>query len=259
MLVSERRDYLPLMGTEFNPDQFSHIYPDGIERHWWHIARSAIVARELTRLCPGRPVLDIGCGRGVTLSHLRRRGIEAYGVEPADVAPVSGTGAWIYRGARAEDLDRAERDRFSVVTLLDVIEHLSDPVEFLEAVASRYANLEHVIVTVPACPELWTNYDEYNGHFRRYEPAMIEELAHSLDWTLVRQRFFFRSLYFPIRVVARRTGRRSTRIRAPDGLAVAAHRALARLLLMEYRLPLGSLPGSSIIASFHTSTLRPAP
>ena len=238
------------MHTEFTPNQFSQIYPDGIEHHWWHLARSQVVASELSRVCPDQPVLDIGCGRGVTLLHLRRRGVAAYGVEPGSVEPLSGTEAYIFTGMAAEDLSEADRNRFSVVMLLDVIEHLPDPVSFLKDIADRYPNLGHVIVTVPAGPELWTNYDEFNGHYRRYTPEMIRDIAGQLAWGLAGQTYFFRLLYPPLRILSLSGRPRSTRIVAPGARMVSAHRALARLLLLEHRAPLGNLPGSSILASF---------
>jgi len=238
------------MHTEFTPNQFSQIYPDGIENHWWQLARSRIVARELSRVCPDQPVLDIGCGRGVTLLHLRRLGIACYGVEPARVDPLPGTAAHIFRGMGAEELDKTDRDRFGVVLLLDVIEHLPDPVSFLEGIADRYRNLGHVIVTVPACPELWTNYDEFNGHYRRYTPDMIQDIAGRLSWELVGRTYFFRLLYPPLWLLSRSGRPRSTNISPPGVRMASAHRALARLLLLEHRAPLGNLRGSSIIASF---------
>ena len=239
-----------MMQTEFTPRQFGQIYPDGIQHHWWHLARSRIVASELSRVCPDQPVLDIGCGRGVTLLHLRHKGVECYGVEPGSVDPLSGAEAHIFSGVSAEDLNQADRDRFSVVMLLDVIEHLPDPVSFLKGIEHRYPNLGHVIVTVPACPELWTNYDEFNGHYRRYTPAMIREIAGRLAWGLARQTYFFRLLYPPLWFLSRSGRPRSTRISAPAGHMASAHRELARLLLLEHRAPLGSLKGSSILASF---------
>ena len=208
------------------------------------------MANELSRVCPDRAVLDIGCGRGVTLLHLRHHGVACYGVEPGSVDPLSGAEAYIFGGVSAEDLNQADRDRFSVVMLLDVIEHLPDPVSFLKGIEDRYPNLGHVIVTVPACPELWTNYDEFNGHYRRYTPDMITDMAGQLSWELAGQTYFFRLLYPPMRFLSRFGRPRSTRIVAPGARVASAHRALARLLLPEHRAPLGSLKGSSILASF---------
>lgn len=238
------------MGTEFTPEQFGQIYPDGIQHHWWHVARSAIVARELSWACPGQAVLDVGCGRGVTLLHLRDRGIECFGVEPAAVTPLPGTEDYIYAGTEAADVVSADRERFKVVMLLDVIEHLAEPVEFLETIAAAYPNLACVVVTVPARQELWTNYDDFNGHFRRYTPEMIGELASRLDWKVMRRRYFFRALYPPMRFLSLVGRRRSTRISPPNGVALGLHKFVARGLAFEQSIPLGRVPGSSIIASF---------
>jgi SAM-dependent methyltransferase len=245
------------MNTEFSTEQFERIYPDGIERHWWHRARNRIVAEELARI--GRPsaaVLDVGCGRGIAVEHLRGRGVDCRGVEPAVADPLPAVDEFIYRGIRAEDLPEATREGFEVLLLLDVIEHVPDPVDFLERLGETFANVRDVIVTVPACPELWTNYDEFNGHYRRYTPELVERTAEELGWTLSGRTYFFSLLYPPMRLLSRVGRDRSTEIKAPRGWRTPLHGILARLLVLENRVLPRGLRGSSIIAHFSLRDAR---
>jgi hypothetical protein len=59
------------------------------------------------------------------------------------------------------------------VTLLDVVEHVEDDVEFLRNVKALLATNGHVLVTVPAFQWLWSEHDVQHHHFRRYDKALI--------------------------------------------------------------------------------------
>ena len=76
----------------------------------------------------------------------------------------------------ARQLEVAQRNEVRTILLLDVIEHLEDPVAFLAELRSHFPALRHLLLTVPARQELFSNYDEFNGHFRRYDPALLREL-----------------------------------------------------------------------------------
>ncbi len=94
-------------------------------------------------------ILDIGCGFGETLAYHAARGCDAHGVD-ADanlerVAERYGLNARVGL-FRASDYEPAS---FDVVTLDQVIEHVSDPREFLREVASVVRPGGTVIVTTP--------------------------------------------------------------------------------------------------------------
>jgi 2-polyprenyl-3-methyl-5-hydroxy-6-metoxy-1,4-benzoquinol methylase len=80
---------------------------------------------------PGRRLLDVGCHVGVFLEIAQERGWEAWGVEPS---------CWAAREARSRGLrviegtlDQAHLadESFDVITMWDVIEHLTDPLSYL--------------------------------------------------------------------------------------------------------------------------------
>jgi SAM-dependent methyltransferase len=66
----------------------------------------------------------------------------------------------------------------SVLCLLDVIEHLEDPVATLRQARAALAPGGRVVVNVPAHPFLWSSADVELGHHRRYtRPVLREHLA----------------------------------------------------------------------------------
>ncbi len=80
----------------------------------------------------GRRLLDVGCGHGLLLDEARKLGFEAVGLE------LSAAGAAFGReryglDVREQTLDELDEDeRFDVITLVDVLEHVCDPCATIE-------------------------------------------------------------------------------------------------------------------------------
>lgn len=80
-------------------------------------------------------ILDIGCGFGETLGYHKARGCEVYGVEADEnIRRVAERYGFDVR-VGLFDPSLYERDSFDYVTMDQVIEHMSDPVEALRGVA----------------------------------------------------------------------------------------------------------------------------
>ena len=76
---------------------------------------------------PAGRLLDVGCGPGLLLDEARRRGFDVEGIELSASAAedARGLGMRVHEVA-LEDFGAGEQ-RFDVVVLADVLEHLSDP------------------------------------------------------------------------------------------------------------------------------------
>ncbi|WP_165219242.1 class I SAM-dependent methyltransferase [Aquisphaera insulae] len=160
-----------------------------IGRHPWWRARTNLTLSLLDGLGirPPARVLDAGCGWGTTLSALEARG---YRVVGADIS------------RRAlETLDRPGRELvevdlscplpqelvpFEAVLLLDVIEHIEDDRGALSRAGSLVKPGGVLIVSVPARPDLFTEFDAIQGHRRRYLPETLSAAFEGTDLTLER-------------------------------------------------------------------------
>jgi SAM-dependent methyltransferase len=97
---------------------------------------------------PRGRLLDVGAGSGILVEEAVRRGYDAIGVEPA---------SWLQRRARERGLPVLRgtfphpeiRGRFEVITLVDVIEHVPDPVGLLADVAGALAPDGVALIATP--------------------------------------------------------------------------------------------------------------
>jgi hypothetical protein len=242
------------IASEFDRVRYDHAYPEGVENNYWNIARNRIIAREIglaerTGLIPTRPrILEVGCGPGVVVKHLTNAGIDAWGVDLGRPIPVKGTEGRLFTGITADALPKPYRLSIDCLMLLDVIEHIEDAGAFLRGTLASFSNARAALVTVPARPEAWSNFDDYYGHYRRYTMNMLQQELSACEMTPVRIRYFFHSLYFAAMGIKFARLQRGVVLQPPG--SIPFHRGLAEYLWLESKL-LGSLrfvPGLSLLA-----------
>jgi SAM-dependent methyltransferase len=239
-------------GTRFTELQFNAIYPDGIEQHYWNLARNQIIARTLRKNKLTGKILEVGCGRGIVIDYLFRHGFDCYGVELAEVEPVESVAGRIFTNQDAIHLPQSFRDQIKVILLLDVIEHLPDPDNFILQLKTKFSNMESLLVTVPACQELFSNYDEFNGHFHRYDYQMIAQRAKINNFKLIDCLGIFHSLYWPARLTLKLGIKRNVYLKAPKGILKLIHKLLSGYFFLDYLCLPKKLKGTSILAVLKT-------
>src|SRR5262249_20011831 len=145
---------------------------------------------------PVRPrLLEVGSGPGIVLKTLLAHGFDAWGAELGSPRPVAGTNHRLFTGVRAETLDASFRASVTGLLLFAVIEHGERDAEFLRSLIGAFPRCLYVAITVPARPEVWSNYDNYYGHYRRYTPALLKTTLLRSGLQPLRMRYFFHSLY----------------------------------------------------------------
>lgn len=252
----------PVMPSSFSADQYADNYPPGIENSYWTLARNRFIADALKgarrdALWSGAdPILEIGCGPGIVLQFLRERGYDAWGVELASPPLLQSIASYVHVGIDACDLDSAFRNGIAAILLLDVIEHIEQPGSFLAEVAASFPNCRIFILTVPARQEIWSNYDTYYGHHRRYDRASLARTLRQAGLEPRVVRYFFRPLYLAALLLTLSRRPRRVVLRSPRHLW--AHRLLGKALYgIERPLrPFALLPGLSLLSVATVPTIR---
>lgn len=230
-------------------------YRELFQRHWWWRARERVILEALHTHRPAsgwRTVLDVGCGDGLFFDELARLpGVQLVeGVEPAAdlVSPDGPHRARIHVAPFDATFDPGRR--YSLIVMLDVLEHLPDPAAALRHALALLEPDGVFLATVPAFMALWTRHDDLNHHYTRFDKASFARLAAEAGLRIDEARYFFHWTA---------AGKIATRIRealipgapaSPTVPPAPVNGALYALSRMEARL-LGRLPvpfGSSLLA-----------
>lgn len=217
--------------------------------HWWFVARRMILAsliEGLLRRKTGAVLLEAGCGSGGNLPMLARFGrLDAFEFDAGarDHARRK-SGIDVRFGALPDEIP-FDPQRYDLIGLFDVLEHIEGDAEALAALADRLTDGGRLLVTVPAYQFLWSQHDVRNHHFRRYTRASLEKVVQKAGLKIVYVSYF-NTFLFPL-AAASRLVKNLTRSDAPDdrmpGALVNALFtrifAFERFLLGRIRLPFG--------------------
>jgi SAM-dependent methyltransferase len=171
-------------------------YRELFQRHWWWRARERVILEALRTHRPAsgwRNVLDVGCGDGLFFDELGRLpGVQLVeGVDPgADLVSPDGPHRARIHVAPFDATFQPGR-RYSLIVMLDVLEHLPDPAASLRHALSLLEPDGVFLATVPAFMALWTRHDDLNHHYTRYDKASFSALAADAGLRIDDARYFF--------------------------------------------------------------------
>jgi SAM-dependent methyltransferase len=175
------------------------------ETHWWFRARRQVLRQIIAAaLLPAdASILEIGCGTGGNLAMLKEHG-RVTGIESDDYARGQATavsGIPVLAGRLPDELPPLP-DRFDLVCLFDVLEHVADDAGALRRARELLNRDGRLIVTVPAYRWLFSSHDREHHHYRRYAAGDIAQLASRCGLQILRLGYF-NTFLFPLAVAAR--------------------------------------------------------
>lgn len=132
----------------YTTDGYYGLPPDAMQRIVDENQRRLKIIRHLK---PNGKLLDIGCAHGLLLDQAAQEGYETFGVEPSSKNAEEATrkGHVVFNGWLDEFAAQNVDKRFDIITCLDVIEHISNPKEFLSLAASLLARDGIMVVSTP--------------------------------------------------------------------------------------------------------------
>ncbi len=132
-------------------------------------------------------LLDVGCSSGALLLSAKKEGIEAEGVEPAMRAAETARAAGLTVFVGTVHEARYPRKHFQAVTMMEVIEHLRQPIDVMKEIWNILMPGGILVIgtgnadswTVAVMRERWDYFhmERYGGHISFFTPRSLERLA----------------------------------------------------------------------------------
>ena len=209
---------------------------DTVRRHPWWVARADLALTLLRRngIRPPAYILDVGCGWGTNLVALENAGYRVSGLDISRRAleRIDKAQRHLIEADLSQDLP-ATTPLADAVLALDIIEHIDDDKAALKRIATLVQPGGIAIVSVPALPELFSNFDAVQQHWRRYLPHSLRAAFEGTK-LMVRSIFWWGAWMVPV----------LRRMRLRESAAVQATRSYSDYL----RLPPWPGPGLMSLA-----------
>jgi SAM-dependent methyltransferase len=225
------------------------------EHSFWFAHRNRCILEVVHAFPPPGPIFDVGGGNGWVAAALANAGFEVVLVEP---------GAGGIRNARRRGLRPLIQatvedagfypQSLPAIGLFDVLEHVAEDRAFLGRLGELLVPGGMLYLTVPAYRWLWSDEDDYAGHWRRYSLSGLKRLLETSGFQVLFASYMFCFLPLPIllartlpcrlRLKARATQERyRAEHRPPSALAGHVLDALCRFeqrrLKARHALPFG--------------------
>ncbi len=188
------------------PDEYRYMY-EMENYHWWFVSRRNLVVyliKKLNLSCP--TILDVGSGTGGNLLVFSQLG-QAFGVDIALKAVEFCKKRGLKNVVQAPVEHIKYRDKsFDIITCIDLLEHVSNPVEVLLALKRLLKDKGRIILTVPAFRILWSQHDDALCHLRRYEKDSLMRDLKEAGLKIEKINYFFLFSFLvvaPIRIMRR--------------------------------------------------------
>lgn len=149
-------------------------------------------------------LVDAGCGTGTFLVEMSKQcqviGIDDFEESLALARPrLTAVGGTLIR-SRLDNIP-LEDGTASVVTALDVLEHLDDDRAAVAELTRILRPGGLLVVTVPALKMLWSDWDVSLHHRRRYHLAQLQQQLRHSDLELLRCAYFNSMALLPVMLV----------------------------------------------------------
>jgi len=133
--------------------------------------------------------LDIGASSGEFVDLMRQRGMQAHGIEPhaGYAAHARETlGLSVEHGALHQVLPRQADQRFDLISMFHVLEHLVDPVETLRLFARKVSPQGLLLIEVPNATRFCApRYMFFRAHTLYFTQASLHQTLRAGGWSVV--------------------------------------------------------------------------
>jgi hypothetical protein len=179
------------------------------ENSWFYRSRSFAIQRILAKFkAHNEKICEVGAGYGAMCPTLKPFGsVMAFEPEAEARKHCADKCDSVFAGSSMSDLIQENKGRFSLVTILDVIEHVETDIQFAQELKELLSTDGHMLVTVPAYQWLWSELDDVAMHYRRYTRPQIVNILEKAGFEIEYASYWNAMLLIPAAIVRVGTGK----------------------------------------------------
>ena len=166
-------------------------------QHFWFRIRKAIIHEILPKYLPNSShLIDAGCGTGYLSREMKNIGFNVdcgdLSLNSLEYCATKNSGQNYYQFNVSYPLFSHEFDGYC---LFDVLEHINDDITVLKNIHMSLTKEGYLFLIVPGGKAIWTDMDDFTGHYRRYSPEELKMKLESAGFHILRMSYFMSLLY----------------------------------------------------------------
>ena len=150
-------------------DFSGYVYesPEHTDAHNYLLPALESLLKEYLTVPTGKRILDLGCGNGSVTKYVKSIGYYVEGIDPSiqgiEIARIESPDIKFYVGDTSKSMTFDEK--YDLIYSLEVIEHVYDPYDYMNFLASNLRNNGVAIISTP-----------YHGYFKNLVLALTGKL-----------------------------------------------------------------------------------
>lgn len=212
------------------------VYQEYIPLNFWYRSRNEIIETTLSKFIKPshKNYIEIGCGNGFTLKHLREKFI-GLNFSACDIYVEALKYA---RENNSDEIDLFQYNlfkknldkQFDVIGCFDVLEHIQEDETALNNIQSLLSRGGIAVITVPSDPKLWSNNDVINKHKRRYTKSELIARVENSGFSVLYINHFVFFLYPLLLIKAKLQMNKNTAVVNSNDIASLLNLRIPKLL-----------------------------
>jgi SAM-dependent methyltransferase len=136
-------------------------------------------------------ILDLGCNTGDFIAELQKKGCDVWGVDinknVVEFAKNHFKIANVYHMSFDEFFKLPNLPKFNLITLFEVIEHLDNPLEFIQNIGKLLKDDGTVVLSTPSRERILVNTQDFPpNHLSRWNEQAIHNLFSKIGFKIIR-------------------------------------------------------------------------
>lgn len=175
---------------------YEREYVEAEKTNAWFLKRKELVYELIKNQPKSAKILEIGCGSGYILDHLKKNGF-------TNIEGVDASKTWLpfYKNIKKGTKLPTKKNSYDIILLLDVIEHVKTEKTLLKKIHDLLKKDGILLISAPAYMFMWSHHDVLNRHYRRYTRTRLNKPVIESGFDIIKSTYWNAKMLPPIYLI----------------------------------------------------------